>query len=274
MNIHPMKKRHAGFTLVEILVSIAIIAALTSVGVVGFQNAREKSKSVVEVNAARNLISGYILHATDHNGQVLAGYKMDPDATDLDGNLLHNPTNARYPYRLAPSLPQIKGTMFFNGNESLLEGSDGAYIASLRPNMGINANLVGGFYGGETLLDPSAGRLSQLYGKFYVSHMAEVNDPGKLIVFASARDKEKKVGYFQVRPPKMMENVWSSGEFTKDKPATDHGYVDFRFNGKAVVVMIGGNVEMLDEKELRDMRRWSNQASVENDPDFTLRAKR
>lgn len=269
-----MKVRRAGFTLVEILVTIVIIAALGSFGMAGFRKAREKSKTVVEMNAARNLIAGYLIHASDHNGQVLAGCKRDDEATNLDGNPLHYPLNARYPYRLAPSVPQIRGTMFFNGNETLLDGSNAEYTASLRPNLGINANLVGGYFGGETLLDPSSSRITQVYGKFYLSHLAEANDPSKLIVFASSRDQENKQGYHQIRPPQMVNRVWSTAKFTKDGPSANHGYVDMRWDGKAVVTMLGGNIELLDETQLRDMRRWSNQASAADDPDFRISAQR
>lgn len=265
-----MKVRRAGFTLVEILVTIVIITVLGSVGMAGYHKAREKSKTVVEMNGARNLIAGYLIYAADNNGQVLAGYKTDPSATDLQGNPLHHPVNARYPFRLAPSVPQIRGTMFFNGNESLLDLEQAEYNSSLRPNMGLNANLVGGFFGGETLLDPSSPRLTQAYGKFYLSHLSEANDPAKLIVFASARDPNTKdVGYYQVRPPRMTGQVWSDSEPSADKPAS-HGYVDFRWDGKAVVAMLGGNIELLDDEQLRDMRRWSNQASAVNDPDYLI----
>ncbi|RYD25464.1 MAG: type II secretion system protein [Verrucomicrobiaceae bacterium] len=266
-----MKVRRPGFTLVEILVTIVIIAVLGSVGMAGFTRAREKSKGVVELGAARNLIAGYLIHASDHNGQLLAGYKIDPEATNLDGKLLHNPLNARYPFRLAPSLPQIRGTMFYNGNEALLDKQDGEYNSSLRPNMGINGNLVGGFFGGDSLLDPSSPRLVKAYGNFYVSNLSGADDPAKLIVFASARKSNTETGYFQVRPPQMTGKVWSSGKYSKDGQATDHGYVDFRWDGKAVVAMLAGNVEMLDEDQLRDMRRWSNQASMANDPNYLIK---
>jgi hypothetical protein len=49
-----------------------------------------------------------------------------------------------------------------------------------------------------------------------------------------------------------------------------HGFVDFRWSGKAAVACLAGNVEMLDEKSLRDMRRWSIQAQCANDPDFIV----
>lgn len=34
--------------------------------------------------------------------------------------------------------------------------------------------------------------------------------------------------------------------------------------------MLAGNVELLNETEMRDMRRWSNQAVQDDDPDFKV----
>jgi hypothetical protein len=37
--------------------------------------------------------------------------------------------------------------------------------------------------------------------------------------------------------------------------------------------MLGGNVELLDEARMRDMRRWSIQAQAEDDPEFVIRRR-
>lgn len=111
----------------------------------------------------------------------------------------------------------------------------------------------------------------EAYGKFHVTHLSEVEDPAKIIVFASARSAKGKPGYFEIRPPRLTKQVWTSGKFDEESPAHQHGFVDFRYNGSAVTVCLAGNVQLLTEKELRDMRRWSNQAARENDPEFTIR---
>ena len=102
-----MKHRHTGFTLVEMLVSITIVITLASLGYAGYHRVSEKSRTVVEINAARNLITAYLSHAADNSGQVLPGYKEDPAATNLNGQSLGYPSNARYPFRLAPSVPTV-----------------------------------------------------------------------------------------------------------------------------------------------------------------------
>jgi len=64
--------------------------------------------------------------------------------------------------------------------------------------------------------------------------------------------------------------VWSFARFSTGAPASAHGFVDFRWGGKVVAAMLGGNVDLLDETQLRDMRRWSHQAARANQADFMI----
>ena len=259
----------SGFTLVEVLIAFAIISVLTTVSVAAFRGMRQKARSVVELNAARNLITGYLNDATERSGSVMPGYAADPQTTNLDGESLGFPINARYPWRLARSLPQIAGVMMFNGNEQALQTQNRDYLVSVQPNMGLNAVMVGGYFGTGSPVAPTQRMIQQL-GKFYLSHISEAPQPSRLIVFCSARSGPQKPGYFEVRPPNLSSRLWSSETFDASSPANRYGFVDLRWGGKAVVACLAGNVELLDEKELRDMTRWSIQAQAQNNPQFML----
>lgn len=264
-----MKRIQSGFTLIEMLVAVSLFATLGVVTLVGVKSARQKAKTVVEVNAARNLITAYLGHAAENNGRVLAGYQADPTATNLEGDILSEPMNARYPWRLARSVPQLAGVLLYNGGEAALESENRDYLVSVRPNLGLNATLLGGHFGSGSPLPPTP-RILEAYGKFYLSHLLESDDPGKLIVFTSARSGESQPGYFEVRPPSLTASVWKLGKFDESAPASAHGFVDFRWSGKALAVMLGGNVELLAEDQLRDMRRWSHAAARLNDRNFII----
>jgi type II secretory pathway pseudopilin PulG len=266
-----MKHQPSGFTLVELTIAIIITTVLGALSIAGYKVAREKAQLATEINATRHLMTAYLGHASDHNGTLLPGYKTDETTTNLDGDLLHYPVNARYPWRLIPDMPKVEGVLLFNGTERALEDENSDYMVSVVPNLGINAVYVGGHFGSGSPLRPSD-RMIEAVGKYYVSRISESVRPDKLIVFASARHgtERDEIGHFEVRAPNTIKPEWSAAEFTKNSPPSDHGFVDFRWHGKAVTAMLAGNVELLDEDQLRDMRRWSNQAARANDRNFVV----
>jgi prepilin-type N-terminal cleavage/methylation domain-containing protein len=264
-----MKSHRSGFTLVEILVTIAIVAGLGATGLVCVGHCRKKAQCVIEINAARNLAAAYLSHAADHSGRVMAGYQTDPDVTNIEGNPLHYPMNARYPWRLAPCVPKIEGVMLFNGNESALTDRNRDYLVSVHPNLGLNSTLVGGHFGTGSPLAPTP-KLVEVFGKFHLTHLSEADSPERLVVFASARSGTDEPGYFEIRPPNLNKRNWSAASFSETQSPADHGFTDFRWSGKAVCAMLGGNVEVLDESALRDMRRWSIQAQRADNPDYRI----
>jgi prepilin-type N-terminal cleavage/methylation domain-containing protein len=267
-----MKLKSSGFTLMEILVTVVIIATLGAAGTAGVCSARRKAKCALEINAARNLMSAYLSHAAENGGKVLPGYQTDENVTNLEGEPLHYPMNARYPWRLAPSVPKIEGVLLFNGNESALKSDNRDYLVSVHPNLGLNATLVGGHFGTGSPLPPSP-KMLDAFGKFHLTHLSDSSSPEKLLVFSSARSGENEPGYFEIRPPQLNRPVWSAARFSEETPPSSHGFVDLRWDGKAVCAMLGGNIELLAEKELRDMRRWSIQAQTANDPSFMIRPR-
>jgi prepilin-type N-terminal cleavage/methylation domain-containing protein/prepilin-type processing-associated H-X9-DG protein len=58
----------------------------------------------------------------------------------------------------------------------------------------------------------------------------------------------------------LTDNRWNA----RTARPVDYGYVDFRHGGRAVSVMADGHVEMNTIRSLRDMRKWSNEATRAN----------
>ncbi len=265
-----MNTHKKGFTLVEVLVTISIILVLAGFLSVSASKVKGKAQMAVEVNAARNIVVAYVAEANERYGKLMPGYQSDPEATNLVGEKLYHPVNARYPWRLMPHLEKVKGVMFYNGNEKHLDDPNSDYLVSVLPNLGMNTVFVGGHYGSGSPLRPSKQIVSRV-GQFYVDRLSQVYDPAQLIVFASARHGDGQQGNFEVQPPKILNAVWSDRTFEEKAPPSQHGFVDFRWDKRAVAAMIDGSVALLNEKEMRDMRRWSNQAARENDPDYTVK---
>ncbi len=145
-------------------------------------------------------------------------------------------------------------------------------------------------------------------GTFYVTHMHQVHRPSDLITFTSAwgvdvstyssfsstnygrnpmagGSTSKTVpGYWEVLPPRggyptntsagaasPSSDAWVSSNNYKPKVHNnprDWGMVHARHKGKAVTAQIDGHVELQSLEQLRDMRKWANEADR---PDWTFR---
>jgi prepilin-type N-terminal cleavage/methylation domain-containing protein len=278
-----MKRR--GFTLLELLVSMAIIAVLAAIAWMAIGGVRRSAASAREVSAARQAIAGYLRAAADRDGELMVGYAANEMAADDRGHAVPNPACGRYPWRLAPYLEyRLKGTLLVNEQEaiaSIQDHEDFVYRASAYPSFGINATYVGG--NERTGLMPSPATLRR-FGNFVTTRLTQVSTPGKLLVFASARSKEPirsgqreegddQAGFHLLTPPRTSKVEWH-GPYDEDAPAHTFGFLHLRHKGRAVCAFLGGNVELLDGAQLQDMRYWSAQAAENDDPDFRLKPTR
>lgn len=67
MNLRKLHLRHGGFTLVEIMIVVAIIALLASIAVPGFLRARKRSQASRVINDLRLLDSAIDQYAIENN---------------------------------------------------------------------------------------------------------------------------------------------------------------------------------------------------------------
>ncbi len=81
-----------GFTLVELLVVVAILAILVVVSIAGVQAAILQAHKAQAVGAARNLITAYLAAVDPNSGNLMAGY-------DRTINSLEGPEASRFPVR-------------------------------------------------------------------------------------------------------------------------------------------------------------------------------
>jgi prepilin-type N-terminal cleavage/methylation domain-containing protein len=79
-------RRRPGFTLVELLVVIGVIAVLVAILLPAVHSVREQSHGVVCTNNLRQLWNGFVMFAADHDGRLPGNandYLLpDPDAHD------------------------------------------------------------------------------------------------------------------------------------------------------------------------------------------------
>jgi prepilin-type N-terminal cleavage/methylation domain-containing protein len=67
MKIHPQGQSHGGFTLVEIMIVVAIIAILTTLGVPNYLRARKRSQATRILEELRMLGGAIDQYAIEHN---------------------------------------------------------------------------------------------------------------------------------------------------------------------------------------------------------------
>lgn len=263
------------FTLIELLVTLAIVALLIGILVPSLQQARQSSRALREAAAAKNLMLAYHLYAQDNRDDVLPGYSHLVPAVDEAGSEIGWPVSGRYPWRIAPYLNYDFAGLY--ADQGLLDEfrrtsrANYQYVVSVYPSLGLNSRFVGGHRNEFAFNDA----LERIWGKMYVSNADAVRQPARLLVFASARGDDPfspgatpvDYGYHAIQSP-----YWTSAEprwapYVPGMDPAKHGNVDLRWRERAVCAMFDGHAEQLGAVELRDMRRWSNDATR---PDWHL----
>jgi len=255
----------SGFTLVELLVVIAILGLLAGISSGAYQKAMSKASMAGEMNAGKNLIQAYQLATTENGGKFLPAYDASAkDVKNADGQpIAMSVVRARYPFRLAPYFNyQMTGVILVNRNESQiikLMGPSGTmydYGLSVFPAMGINRYLVGGYMGSGSTVQ---------YATECIQSQGQAEK--SVIVFASAGETDVD-GFEYVISPQGPAGQWSGAKWKKDSDPGDYGHVAARYDGKAVCAFLDGSVKVLSIDELRDMRLWSRNAALENNPGY------
>ena len=252
-----------GFTLVELLTVVSIIAIIGALLVPVLAKAKASAKKINEINSAKQMILAWHLYADDHDGFVLPGYRYGFTARDRMGNKIGHPINARFPWRLAPWLGHNFESMYVNENSRLLDefrNSDVSYVyaSSLFPSLGVNSTFIGG---DDLELSPTDEAFSA-FGNFCVLKVDGVDHPSNLLVFLSAHHKfgdRIANGFYLVRSPYLAARRWES-ELNNSDPPGAVGYVHHRYNNHAISAMVDGHAESLSFRQTQNMRHWSNQA--------------
>jgi prepilin-type N-terminal cleavage/methylation domain-containing protein/prepilin-type processing-associated H-X9-DG protein len=262
-----------GFTLVELLVVIGIIAVLIGILLPALGAARKGGQQTRSLSNIRQLATGFTMYHIDNRGALPFGY---PPAVvngwtvsaDLPtGGTIYFPEASRYPWRLIRYVGDIWPILYSHkDNLSANEAAANAYTISLYPTYGINAYYVGG-HSGFFGFDPTTGR--PYAGGPAVSRINQVRHPTELIAFADTTAAGVPGvgvddGWFVVTPPRRRGVQWTV-EKGRCAPATagvSMGLPQGRYGRGAAVAFVDGHVESLRPDQLTDMTLWANGATA------------
>ena len=196
-----------GFTLVELLVVIGIIAILISILLPGLNKARQQASTVRTLANLRQVSTAYLDYANSNKGNLLPGFVPEKNVTGEEPAAFDRPSGftftgraARFwTYRLAVANHSIWGAMRPTlgatdlplMSDTYTDAENKAYTAGIYPIFGLNTVYLGGhapskmtdigtakdYYRGFT----TDGRPN--VGKHVAFKLNEVRQPAKQIVF-------------------------------------------------------------------------------------------
>ena len=258
----------SAFTLIELLITVGIVLVLAALVVPSSLGILDKARAAQEMGGARKTITAWLTYAAENDGRLLTGYlpSGDPELDSVkkanDTPLANKTEGRRYVYRLAPYLNyELKGSVLLGKQANLTD----EYSVSVTPSLGLNTTFLGGDYAISTDLSPAS------YPQYVTKKLVQLAKPAQMIVFGSARfdDPTKGMveGYNAIKPPAVFGQKWVSTEqYVEKSPYMDYGALHLRYDKRAVCAMADGHIELLDIKQLSDMRRWSNDAALADNP--------
>ena len=280
--------RHRGFTLVELLVVIGIIAMLVSILLPTVNRARLSAKHTQSLSNLRQIMLGYTAYYQENRGHLLLGYPPQPmiGYTVYDPRLQreHGATggmaatfaglaNERYPWRLVKQVGGIFQIINSHGamprlpshSDTDVQAASRAYEASLWPTYGMNSIFVGGDLSGSGFLGTPPNQVANV-GKHVVFKASEVRQPTRLIVFGDSRVRNQPGnegnGMFRLTPPRANGQKWhvEREKFVVDHPSLSMGVPEGYYTRYAAIAFFDGHVESMLPSQLEDMRLWCARA--------------
>ena len=222
-----MRTRHQGFSLMELLVVVGIIAVLISILLPSLGSARRQARQTRVAADLHNMLVAYSTYTADNGDRVLPGFLPVGTSWTVASQQsgiapVSGQAALRYPWRFQPYFRDWR-VLFNSGPLSNEEINTYAYQLSLLPRFGLNSMFVGGDPRTQSLVLGANGPVSRGNGGSVVFRSVEVRRPSSLIVFAETGNfvggklntassstlppscpPESLTGYFQLWPPRAL----------------------------------------------------------------------
>ncbi len=221
-----------GFTLVELMVTLAVIAALMGILMVGLQSARRTSLKTKQLSDLSQVYKAFAQYAANNNDAALPGYLADDvqsvwrvNYKSKDGSKIPAQYARTYPWRLLPYLDnsfvtlfgylEVEDDDFFKPkNPDGSVNTAGLQVVSDQPAFGYNAYYLGGWwkseagvptltYGNATWTDAGG---TQVTGRVVATRVGNVNAPSTMVAFTAATFREP--GFYKEGSEFVTGSAW------------------------------------------------------------------
>ena len=288
-----------GFSLVELMVVVAVIGMLTAIVVPAATSMQRSAEAATELSSARRMTTAWLSWSTDHNGQLLesqleAGADLPAGSapTHHNGTAIPDMARRRWLWRLYDHLDDPVSTLWSGAQrhwwDTVMDGSGDMstklYTASLHPTFGINGEWIGGRQSNDSdtwTLTQYLQSQDALATPLFAEAIAQLKRPADLVLFASARGTDTTSGgqpvegWWRIEPPYKPgadtgQANWAQdddGSFmtpTDTSEPADAGFVSARHGGRTVTAAPDGSVHTEPFQQLPDMRRWADGAWAVN----------
>lgn len=277
------------FTLVELLVTISIIALLMGILLPALGTARNIAKKCKARSAVRQLMIGHALYQSEFDGKLMYGYPPafvggQPIEVTLPSGHTISAAHTfalpiqRYPIRMAPYQGNVWEILYDHrtpperpvASDTQAEVEGKAYYLSVEPSFGINSTYVGGNYAvsKQGFVGTTPNMLPN--GSAHVVFRdVEVKRTSELIVFAESRLRDGTTttgdaGHHLATAPRENGVQWRANgdDFEVVNAASPIGLPQGRYTTPTVTGFFDGHAETLSATELDDMRLWANKATT------------
>lgn len=235
------------FSIIELLVAISIVGLLLGLGLPTLNSALKAGKKAREIAAIKSLITAYNTYTTDSNNNLMKSYDRTGTASDINGNPIGGEDSHeahRWPWRLAPYFNySFYNTTHVNDIELYIKSQGGlsqTYLVSVIPSFGLSLYCGGNDYEGKAQHS-------------IATNINQVQKPSQFIAFVSSRSTaigKRYEGFYYVDVPRSLKYD------SKGNPKSS-GNISARYNEHAIVAFLGGNVALIDYKDLLDKKYWT-----------------
>lgn len=229
-----LHRRHRGFTLVEVMVTLSIIIVLSIVGFAGYKSVRASADSAVSMSRLRTLALANAAYAADHNSRYVPIFAFD----ERGRSGVHWIYNPEFFEGIVDNLEFLEDPEEHEGKDGYPENVLDPVVVRAKKKY---STRISGSYGYNWENTPG-GSWNQK-GTAPRHSMKTMKSPSRTFMFITATDwLAKYEGRY----------LWKR---TPEEGKTPDGKIAYRHKGKALVAYYDGHTGAISPDDMKEFDR-------------------